>query len=214
MPELNMEKRDALGTRQVSRLRKKGKIPGIIYGHGRDSMPVVIDKHEMELALLHGERLLEVNVGDAKENVLIKDVQYDTFGQTILHVDLARVDLNERVEVTVAVVLRGTPAGIADGGMLQQTLTAVKLECVVTAIPDDITVPVTEMKIGDSLHAGDLPLPEGAILQGDPQEVVCSVVMVAEEAEEVEATEEREEEPEVIGEKKEPEEGDEASTNE
>jgi large subunit ribosomal protein L25 len=151
-----------------------------------------------------GERLLELDISGEKENVLIKDVQYDPFGQKILHADLARVDLNERVKVTVPIVLTGTAAGASEGGVLQQTVAEARIECVVVSIPEDIRVRVNDMKVGDSLHMRDLKLPEGATLLEDPETVVVSVVVVAEE--EAAAAGEEGAEPEVLTAKAEPEE--------
>ncbi len=207
MAVLKATKRSDLGTRKVRLLRKKGDIPGVIYGHGEEVIPVTLHEHEVELAILHGERLLEVRIGNKKHNVLIKEIQYDTFGHEVLHIDLTRVNLDERVEVTVPVVLRGTPVGIDEGGVLQQAASEVTVECVVTAIPEEIRISVADLKVGDTLHMSDLPLPEGAKLMSDPEAVICSLSIVAEEEEApVEAEEEETaavEEPEVIGEKKE-----------
>ncbi|MHC4982082.1 MAG: 50S ribosomal protein L25 [Planctomycetota bacterium] len=204
MAVLKATKRTELGTRKVRLLRSQGRIPAIIYGHGRDPVPITLQEHDVELAVLHGERLLEVRLGKTKENVLIKDVQYDTFGHDILHVDLSRVSLDERVEVTVPIVLRGRPAGLAEGGVLQQLAGQVSIECLVTAIPEEIRVAVGEMKVGDLVYMSDLPLPEGAGLISDPESPVCSVTIVA-EAEEVPVEEEAvaAEEPEIVGEEKE-----------
>jgi len=210
MAVMKANKRDERGSRQARKLRAKGLIPCIIYGHGQEPLAVTLNKHDIELAVLHGERLLEVTVGKTHLNALIKDLQYDTYGQSILHVDLARVKLDERVMVTIPIILRGTPAGVEGGGVLQQTTSSVTIECAVRDIPDDITTAITEMQIGDSLYARELPLPEGADLQGDPETLICNVTVIAEEVEEAPAEEVEEVQPEVIGEKKEEEPQDQA----
>ena len=196
--------RNALGSRAVRRLRDEGLIPGIIYGHNEEPLPVTLSEHDIELALQHGERLLEVDVDGRKHNVLVKDVQWDTFGQVVLHVDLFRVSLDDRVEVTVPVVLRGTPAGEADGGVVQQAITDVSLECPVAAIPEEIRVMITHLNVGDSMQLKDIDLAEGLKLLDDPDSVLCTCAVIAEEIEVV--AEEEVAEPEVIGEKKEGEE--------
>ena len=207
MAVIRADARDEIGTRNARRLREQGKIPAIIYGHGEAPQAVTLSEHEIELAILHGDRLLEVDLGSTKQNVLIKELQYDTFGQEILHVDLTRVDLDERVEVTVPIVLRGTPAGAAEEGVLQQLAAEIRVECVVTAIPDEIRVAVGELQIGDSISMSELELPDGATLLEEPEALVCNVVVIAEEVVVEEGEEEAAEgEPEVIGEKKEPEE--------
>jgi len=202
MAVLKATLRDETGTRKCRALRKTGMIPGIIYGHKRPPEAVSLSRHDMEVALLHGERVLTMDVDGKEQNVIVKDVQYDPFGQHILHVDLGRVSLDERVTVTVPIVLRGTPAGVGDGGVLQQAATEVSLECTVRSIPEEIRASVTGLGIGESLLMGDLVLPEGAVLQEDPQAMVCNVTVVAEEvAEAAPAAVEAAPQPEVIGEK-------------
>jgi large subunit ribosomal protein L25 len=210
MPALKATKRSEIGTRKVKPLRSAGQLPGIIYGHKLDAVAITLQLHEVELAIHHGERLLEVDVDGATENVLIKEIQYDTFGQDILHVDLARVDLDELVEVTVQIVLRGTPVGAIEGGVLTQAMAETAIECMVRDIPEEIRLSVTELKVGDSLHLRDLKLPEGAKLIGEPGELVCSVNLVAEEVEPAPAEGEETTQPEVIGAK--PEEEDEEAS--
>ena len=205
MAQLKVTKRQELGTRNVRRLREDGKIPGIIYGHAQQNVPITLDEHDLKLAIAHGERVLELNVARKTENVLIKEIQYDTFGQRILHVDLTRVALDERVEVTVPIVLRGTPVE----GILQQRISDVSVRSLVTKIPEDIRAAVGEMNVGDTLRLRDLPLPEETELLDDPEAIVCSIIVMAEEPEEVPAEEaEAAPEPEVLGEaKEEPPEG-------
>jgi large subunit ribosomal protein L25 len=206
MAKIEAKQREERGSRRARRLREQGLIPGIVYGHGAENMAVTLNEHDVEVALLHGERVLELDVDGKAQNVLIKDVQYDTFGQQVLHVDLTRVDLDERVEVQVPVVLRGTPAD--EEAVLQQTADEVTVECAVRSIPDEIAVRVNEMRGGDVLQMKDLPLPEGVRLLDDPEETVATMTYVSEE-EEVPAEEEVAAEPEVIG-REEAEEGEEA----
>ncbi len=201
MAVIKATKRDQTGSRNVKRLRKQGLIPAVVYGHGEGSDSVTLQKHDVELALLHGERLLELDCEGKTQNVLIKEVQYDTYGQKVLHLDLTRVNLDESVEVTVQVILRGTPAGVSEeGGMLRQDATEVHLECLVRAIPEQLTIMVNDMKVGDHLTAGDLELPEGAKLLQDANTSIATVTVVAEEVAAEEGEEETSSEPKVIGE--------------
>ena len=201
MAVLKAKRRDQVGTRAARRLREKGDIPAILYGHGEEVVALTLQEHDVEMAVQHGERMLEVDLEGESHNALIKEIQYDTFEHEILHVDLTRVNLDERVEVTVPITLRGTPAGAEEGGVLRQNAVEVEVECVVTAIPEEIRVNVNELKIGDSIQIGDLELPEGARLLSDPDMPVCSVSVIAEEEEEAVEGEAEGAEPEVIGEK-------------
>jgi large subunit ribosomal protein L25 len=203
MAVLKASKRGELGTRKVKSLRVKGEIPGIIYGHGEATVPVTLTRHDVDVVLKHGDRLLELDVDGQTQNVLIKDVQYDHLGVKILHVDLARVSLDERVEVVVPVVLRGTPAGASEGGVLTQVLSQAKIECLVTAIPDDLRVSVAEMKVGDVMNLGKVPLPEGAKLLDNPETIICTVSVITEAEVAPAEGEVAVAEPEVIGAKEE-----------
>ncbi len=160
MVVLKASKREAFGTRKLQPLRKQGLIPGIVYGHGLTPLSITLSRHDVGVALSHGERLLELDVEGKVQNVLVKEVQYDPMGQEILHVDLTRVDLDERVEVTVPIVLRGTPVGAAEGGVLHQVTAQATIECTVRSIPEDLRFSVAEMNIGDVLAMKDLPLPQ------------------------------------------------------
>lgn len=211
MALLRASTRKELGTRQVRRLRDKGLTPAIIYGHGRPPQSVTLGEHDLELALQHGARLLEVDVDGDVQNVLVKDLQWDTFGQMVLHVDLLRVSLDDRVEVTLPVLLRGTPAGEVDGGVVQQSITDINVECPVAAIPENIRVRISDLQVGDSLQLKDVELPEGVTLLSDGEAVLCRCSVVVEEVE-AEGEAEGAAEPEVIGEK--PQEEGEGSSSE
>jgi large subunit ribosomal protein L25 len=132
--------------------------------------------------------------------VLVKEVQYDHLGLELIHVDFARVSLDEKVEVTVPITLKGTPKGEEEGGVLQQMLNELEVECLVTDIPDAITVNVSEMKVDDALHISDLKLPPGVRALQDP-EVIVAAVKVIEEDEAAPTPEAESAEPEVIGRK-------------
>src|SRR3954464_14710409 len=154
--QLNAKVRGELGSRRNKRLRDSGFVPGVIYGHKEDVVPVTLPKVELVKHLNHGAHLFALALEGKNENVLVKDVQYDHLGIEVLHVDFARVDLNERVEVTVPLVLKGEPKGEAEGGVLQQIVADLEIECLVTDIPHEIRHNVSEMKLNDVLHIKDL----------------------------------------------------------
>jgi large subunit ribosomal protein L25 len=204
--ELRIAKREELGTRRCRRLREQGLVPGIIYGHGEENLCVSVRAHDIEGAISHGERLLRAEVDRKQENLLIKAVQYDHLGNRVIHVDLTRVSLDERVEVTVPIVLRGTPVGVeSEDGVLTQRLNEVEIECLVTAIPEELRVQVAGLHVGDALRVADLELPDGVTASEDGETVVVSVAVMAEEEAPAEEIEEAAVEPEVIGEEAEEE---------
>lgn len=200
---LTGEPRTKVGTRASRALRGSGKVPAVIYGHGEAPESVALDLHDVELALSHGARTLKVKVGRKKSQYLIKEVQYDYLDHTPIHLDLARVDLDERVKVRVGIELRGVPKGVSEGGMLDQHMADLEIECLVTEIPETLHPLVIELGLNDSLYVKDLELPSGVVALADPEDRVATVRALQEVPEaEAEPTEEGKEEtaePEVIG---------------
>ena len=206
--QIAAEPREGLGSRANKRLRDTGKVPGVVYGHKEAVVPVALPKKELVNHLNKGTHVFDLSLDGKAEKVLVKEVQYDHLGIEVIHVDFARVSADERVEVTVPLELKGEPAGESDGGVLQQIMAELEIECLVTDIPTAIVHNVSEMKLDDVLHIGDLKLPPGVKAMQDPDQVVAQVKTVEEEAP-VEAAAEGAAEPEVIGRK--PEEGEEGA---
>jgi large subunit ribosomal protein L25 len=207
--ELTVESRSEMGSRANKRLRDKGLVPAVIYGHKEAVLPVKLNRKEVTTHIHRGAHLFALKLDGKSENVLIKDVQYDHLGSEVLHVDFTRVDLNERVTVTVPLELKGTPKGEADGGVLQQILSDVEVECLVTEIPDAIRHSVADMEKDSVLHVSDLQPPSGVKILNDPEVIVATVKEIIEEAPAA-AVEGEAAEPEVIGRKAEEGEGEEA----
>ena len=209
---LKAEIRQGLGSKDAAKLRKKGQIPAIVYGHKQEPVSIALDAKSFREGLQSGHRLMEVEINNKNETLLIKEVQYDYVGTDIIHVDLMRVDVTEMVRVTVPIELKGTAKGAAEGGMVETHTGNLEIECRVTQIPEQIVVSVKEMALGDAIHAKDIQLPEGVKLISSPELLVATCHVVAE----VKTTEELEAEmpaaPEVItAAKEEPEEGEAAA---
>ena len=114
-------------------------------------------------------------------DALIKDVQFDTFGRKILHVDFVRIALTEKVTTHVPVVLYGTSQGVKEGGILDHALKEVEIECLPTEIPKNIRINISELAIGKTVHISDLELPANAKVLGNPDAIVVSVHFATEE---------------------------------
>ncbi|RIK66211.1 MAG: 50S ribosomal protein L25 [Planctomycetota bacterium] len=183
IPTLKAEPRKVAGGRAAARLRKAGKLPAIVYGHKQEPEPVTLDYHAVELELKGGAHLVTLDIGGRSQPCLFKDAQYDHLGATLLHMDLTRVDLNERVKVRVPLELRGTPKGVGEGGVLRQELMELEVECLVTSIPDVIRENVSELPLNAVLHVKELHLDSGitAITDGDTVVATVRVPAVHEE---------------------------------
>ena len=199
MPTITATTRTEIGTNAVKKIRRAGNIPGIVYGHGITPQSISVSEHEVEMAIQHGERLFDLTIDGTPETVMFKAVQWDTFGNEVLHVDFARVDLTEIVEITVPVVLAGTPEGAKEGGVLQQQASELNISCQVQNMPEEIKLFVTDMKKDDRMLLGDIVLPEGATLLDNPTDILCQVVEIADEEEAVEGEDASSDGPEVIG---------------
>jgi large subunit ribosomal protein L25 len=201
---LNVKTRDARGKREARRLRRTGSIPAVLYGHGEANCSLVVGAVEMSAVVRRGGRVVELK-GAVNEKALIRDLQWDTYGIEVMHVDFTRVSEHERIEVKVLVELRGQAAGVKDGGVVEHFVHEVEIECEALAIPDKLELNISELKIGESLTAADLHLPPGVTLVSDPGAVLVHCVEAREE-EEVAGPAGGVAEPEIIGRKPEEEE--------
>ncbi|MGE3181664.1 MAG: 50S ribosomal protein L25 [Phycisphaerae bacterium] len=200
------------GSRNANRrLRESGMLPAVIYGHNETPEHVAVSRHDLDLALEHQAHVVELVMGETSTQYLIKDVQYDHLYKNPQHMDLLRVDANERVEVKVALHFIGTPKGVGEGGELVTLLQELDIECPALSIPDDIRVSLNDLGMDETIHVGDLKLPEGVKALQEDSESIC-FVREKKEAEEPVAGEEGADgaEPEVITKGKAEEEGDEA----
>ena len=215
---LKAEIREKTGSKLAAKERKDGQLPAIVFGHKQEAVAVLLDAHEFLNELHHGHRLIDLEVGKAKEKVIVKDLQYDYLGKNIIHVDLMRVDITETIKLTVPIELRGTAKGTHESGIIEEHLDHLEIECKATDIPETIVISVKEVGVGDSIHAKDIELPMGIkLVTGDETLIVtCHLVAAAKSEEDAELMggEEESAEPEVLTEKKEDEEGGAAESKE
>jgi len=193
---LTVEIRECLGKRNSKRLRRHGRIPAVLYGHGEGSVSLTLEASEFHHVLRHGAHMVDVE-GALSESALVRDVQWDALGVEVLHVDLVRVSKTEIVEVTVAIELRGEAPGTKEGGVVEHSLHELEIECPAAAIPERFEVSVNELHLGQSITASSIALPNRAKLVTDPDQVIVSCVepTVEEEGEMAEGGIE----PELIG---------------
>lgn len=204
IPQIEGRARNHLGTRHTAHVRASGQLPAVIYGHNQEPAHVSFDQKQLTDLLHHHAHLIEVKIDAHKEPCLVKDVQWDHLGSKILHIDLARVDLTERVTVEVDLELVGEAIGLKEAGaFLQHSMDEIEVSCLASQIPDRIRVDVSGLGVGESLTIADLKLPSGVSPTDDPETTIASIQIVEEEPE-AEVVEAVAAEPEVIK-KKEPE---------
>jgi large subunit ribosomal protein L25 len=196
---LKVESRKSFGKRNNERLRRAGRLPAILYGHGEESVSLSLAADQFEASLRHGAKVVDLD-GDANGKALLQDVQWDTFYQQVLHVDLLRVRAGEKVTIDVPIELRGESVGALEGGVVEQVIHSIEIEVALDVIPDKLHLNIKNLKIGDYLTAKDIvDLPAGAKVLIDEDEMIVHCVARAEEEEEVAPAEEgAAAEPEVI----------------
>ena len=197
---LTVKLRDGYGKRNNRRLRNSGHVPAVLYGHKEDVKSLILSATELDAAVRHGNRFVALS-GGVSENAFIKEVQWNTWGTEILHVDFARVSAHEKVHVTVAVELRGESPGTKDGGVVKHVLHTIELECEAASVPEKISVNINHLDFGKVLHVRDIDLPKGVKALTEAITPVVSCVAPVDVSEE-ESAPAAEGEPEVIGRKK------------
>jgi large subunit ribosomal protein L25 len=206
-PTITAEKRERIGTRYAQRLRKEGRLPGVVYGHKAEPIAITVNEKEVITILKHGSHVMNLSIeGDATQTCLVKDIQFGYLGDNVIHIDFARVDLDEEVTVNVSLHFTGEPKLLkTPGSVMSHPMSELEVICRVDAIPDEIKVDLSEMET--TFHVSEIQLPPGVRTEVDPHAPVAQITMVQEEeaeGEEVEVAEGAE--PEVITEAKDDEE--------
>ncbi|MFZ4722402.1 MAG: 50S ribosomal protein L25 [Phycisphaerales bacterium] len=202
-PTLKAAPRERLGSRYAKRLRTSGKLPGVLYGHGTAPMSITLDEKETVTSLKAGAHVVKLAMeGGSTETCLVKDLQFGWMGDNVIHVDLARVDLDEVVTVKVRLQFVGTPESAKKpGAVLTHDVTELEIECKVRDIPEEIRVDLGGIT-ADVYTVSEFKLAEGLKAVTDPHAALSRVVTIAEEAEGEAAAPTAGAEPEVLTAKK------------
>lgn len=203
---LEVEKRENTGKIAVKRLRKRGLTPGVIYGKNiKGAIPLAFRIDDLKKLLKSSDKGLNQVIKFQSKSpeldgklALVKDYTIEPVSRMVQHVDFWEVSLAIRTRVKVHVELVGKPVGVVMGGILDHVTREIEIECLPTDIPDKITVDVTDLRIGHSIHVKDVRLKEGIKILTDPETTIASVSAVKEEAAAPAASVEEIAEPEVI----------------
>jgi large subunit ribosomal protein L25 len=208
-PLLSAKKRERLGTRYCDRIRKSGGLPAVVYGHGSQPVPILLNAHEAVSHITAGEKVFRMELVDGADGfkdqiVLLKELQFDYLGTNPVHADFARVDLSERVKTRVLVHLVGEAKGLKQAGaILMHPQTEVEIECRVMDLPDFVEVRIDELDVGHAITAADLKLAADVKMITDKHAILAQIVIQQEiVVGEATAAEGEAGEPEVITAKK------------
>ena len=204
--KLTAEPRTAIGRSAVRKLKAAGSVPAVIYGAKDKPEALQVSKREINAMLSHaaGENILvELEIkGSGNRMALVQEVQHSPLGGDVLHIDFHAVSMDEVIDADVPLEATGTPNGVKNfGGLLEQSLRALAIECLPRDLPDSIKVDVSALNIGDSIHVRDIQMPDGVTAKTSAELTAFSVMAPTVE-EEPAATAEAAAGPEVIKEKK------------
>ncbi|MGH7495053.1 MAG: 50S ribosomal protein L25 [bacterium] len=204
---LQVQVRQDIGKQSAKRLRRQGMIPGVYYIHGQASVNFSVDAKYLRNTLMHKSSVIDVHFsnGDTAKCV-VREVQWDPVESSPLHLDLMGVRLTEKIKVAVPVRVTGNAAGVKAGGVLQQLLRELEIECLPLDIPEAVTIDVSALEINQSVHVGDLTLEKIEILN-QPEQVIVAVLPPRLEEAPAPGPVEEVKEPELIGHVKKEEEG-------
>jgi len=206
--KITAETRENSGKGVARKMRQAGKIPAVLYGKGQDGVSLSLDSYELgQLLSTAGAKtsVLELEIidggKDAKKNVLIKEVQKHPFKDIVLHMDLLEVAMDQEISVMVPIETLGTAKGVKlDGGILEMKRRELEIVCLPSIIPDSITIDISELEIGDTVHVEDVVVPDGITISHDVNFTIMTLVAPAVEVEPEEEEVEGEEVEEVDGE--------------
>ncbi len=180
---LNVIKRKRMGKSGAREIRKEGNIPAVLYGKGTETLSLVINPAELKEALSTdaGENtLLEIRIKDEEAEIqklsLLREVQYDYLTDKPIHLDFQALDMKEKITVTVPVQIEGSAKGVKEGGILEEILREISVECLPTNIPNSFSVDVTELEIGHSIHVGTLEIEEGVTILHENEDTIVTVL--------------------------------------
>ncbi len=206
---LTTDKRDGRGTRTARKLRATGRVPGVVYGHKEETLSVSVAADALLSAVRHGARVVDLQSDAGLQKAQIAELQWDHLGMEVLHVDFRRVAADERIHVTVPIEVKGVAPGVTAGGILDQPIHTLAIECAADSVPESIRVNINELQLDAAIHVRDLHLPPNVKALVDPDAIVVHITAPLAEPEAAAATAAEQAEPEVIGRKAAAEEGEE-----
>jgi len=182
---LEAQPRTAGNKNDARRVRRSGKIPGVVYGAGKNALSVTLDPRQVS-RILHSatghNTIFDLALDGERTKAMIVDWQYEPVKGTLLHIDLKRIAMDEMLKVAVPIVLKGEAAGVKQqGGILEQIFREVEIECLPSDIPSSIEADVTELVFGKVLRVSDLPHDAKLKFLSDPNQPVAHIITVKEE---------------------------------
>lgn len=178
---IDVQKRERTGKGGSRESRRKGMIPGVVYGGGKDSVPIQLDRKTFVEMMKKSDSenpifLLKLSDSGQERHAILRDLQRDPVSRMVIHLDFQRIEMNQKVHVTVPIELVGTAVGVkTEGGLLEFITRELKIECLPGDIPNHIEVDITGLHVGQHVEAGAVQLPEGVTLFDDAEKVIVTL---------------------------------------
>ena len=193
---IEAKKRETSGSRKARSMRREGIVPGVIYSEGKEAVSLAFDFRELSYFLYHAHGLVDLKIEGEKavQKCVLKEVHYHPVTESVMHVDFYGVNMSETLQISVPINLVGTPEGLKMGGILEQTLRELRIECLPADIPDGFEVDISGLELGDTMHVSNLSF-ENITILNDESEAIAQVRLprIVQEVEELEEGEEGEE---------------------
>jgi large subunit ribosomal protein L25 len=176
--KLVAELRSDKGSRPAGRLRREGRLPGVVYGLGEDAMPVTVNAHQLGTILSSksgANTLITLQIDGADQLALARQIQRDAVKGSLVHVDFIRVRADQTIQAEVRIDLQGDAEGLSQGGMLEQMMHTLTVEGKPGQLPNEIVHDVTLLELGDQLHVKDLAIPAGITVVNDPEDLIATI---------------------------------------
>jgi large subunit ribosomal protein L25 len=177
---LTAELRSDKGSRPAGRLRREGRLPGVLYGLGEESVSVTVNAHQLGTILSSksgANTLITLQIDGRDQLALARQIQRDAVKGSLVHVDFVRVRADQTIQAEVRLDLQGEPEGVSNGGMLEQLMHTLTVEGKPGQLPNEIAHDVSALELGDQLHVGDIKVPAGIIVVNDTEELIATISM-------------------------------------
>jgi len=176
--KLVAELRSDKGSRPAGRLRREGRLPGVVYGLGEDAVSVTVNAHQLGTILSSksgANTLITLQIDGADQLALARQVQRDAVKGSLVHVDFIRVRADQTIQAELRIDLQGEAEGLSQGGMLEQMMHTLTVEGKPGQLPNEIAHDVSALEIGDQLHVKDLAIPAGITVVNDPEDLIATI---------------------------------------
>jgi large subunit ribosomal protein L25 len=176
--KLVAELRSDKGSRPAGRLRRDGRLPGVVYGLGEDSVSVTVNAHQLGTILSSksgANTLITLQIDGADQLALARQIQRDAVKGSLVHVDFIRVRADQTIQAEVRIDLQGDAEGVSQGGMLEQMMHTLTVEGKPGQLPNEIIHDVSALELGDQLHVKDLAIPGGITVVNDPEDLIATI---------------------------------------